>query len=357
MAELLYGFYNLKDVLGQPVTDGLIPKINEGITATLREYNRQMAALSGLFVQRLTDHKLRYKSPSVRSLQPLDENGRARPVKVAGYYDIAFPLQAAGDAWGANFVTTQKLKVADLNDWLALSLTADRKWMADHIVAALTAATSWTFPDEAYGDLTVMPLANGDDQPYLIRSGSAASTTDNHLLAQAADISDAANPFPAVHRELTEHPENGGERATVLCLVASDLIDDIEGLAGFKERFDPDITPGSGTDVLSGQLAAAVPGVVRGKVNNCWVVEWGSLPSGYLLGTTLEADKPLAQREHPELSLQGFIELPSRSDTPYLERQFQRHAGFGAYNRVGALALRVGNASYATPSGYVSPLG
>src|SRR5690349_12149645 len=140
MGELLYGFYSLKDVLGQPVTEAMIPRINTGITATLVEYNRQMRALSGLFVRRLTDYKLRYKSPSVRSLQPLDENGRARPVKVAGYYDIAFPIQAAGDAWGTNFVTAQKLKVSDLNDWLMLSITADQKWMADHIVAALTAS-------------------------------------------------------------------------------------------------------------------------------------------------------------------------------------------------------------------------
>jgi hypothetical protein len=38
------------------------------------------------------------------------------------------------------------------------------------------------------------------------------------------------------------------------------------------------------------------------------------------------------------------------------EYRFIRYAGFGAYNRVGALSFRIGNGAYAIPTGYSTPL-
>ncbi len=352
--QVLYGFHQLKDVLSQPAGAGMTPAINTAIGQTLREYNRQMDALLSLFVARTTQFKLRYKSPAIKRLQPLDEQGRARTTKNTSTYDVAFPIQAAGDAWGANFVTSQKLSVGDINDWMAGSLVADRRWLCDHILAALFASGSWTFADETHGDLTVMPLANGDTQTYLNQSGNTA--TDSHLLAQQDDISDAANPFPILHRELVEHPENGGENATIIALVSSNLVDAVERLAAFREPLDRDLRPADNASVLTGALTAPVPGVVRGKANKCWIVEWGSLPDNVILGVTLEGEKPLAMREHSEASLQGYFELPHRNDTPYLERQFQRHAGFGALNRIGAVCMTIGAANWTTPTNYGSPM-
>ena len=201
--------------------------------------------------------------------------------------------------------------------------------------------------------MTIKGLANGDTDKYQLTAGANAQATAQHYIAQAADISDAANPFPTIHKRLTEHSENQGE---VIVLVASNLTDDIQGLAGFVERSDADIRQGANADVLVGNLDATVPGVILGKVDKCWIVEWAQLPDGYMLATTTGGDRPLAMREDEEAVLRGFKKVAERNDHPFYESQYLRRCGFGAWNRVGALGYRVGNASWAIPTGYDSPM-
>jgi hypothetical protein len=61
-------------------------------------------------------------------------------------------------------------------------------------------------------------------------------------------------------------------------------------------------------------------------------------------------------RQHPEAQLQGFSQVATREDYPFWEAQYVRWAGFGSWNRVGAAVMRIGNASYAIPSNYSSPM-
>ncbi len=351
--QVLYGFHNLKDLFNKRVTEVGVSVVNGAIETTLTEHNRQVDALVSLFATRTTDFKTRFRSVAAARLQPLDENGRARPIKAAGYYDVALPLQMGGSAWGVDYVTSQKMRLDEVNDTMNTILMADARWMRDHILAALFAYADWNFIDPLKGTLTVKPLANNDSQVYTILSGADAPTTAQHYLAQAAAIADAANPFPAIYSTLTKRPENSGE---VVVLVASDLTDSIKALANFRERSDPNVRDGANASVLVGNLNAQVPGVVIGYVDGCWIVEWRSLPSGYMAATTTGGDRPLALREDEEESLRGFKKVADRNDYPFYESQYLRRAGFGAWNRVGALVYRVGNASYATPTGYESPM-
>ena len=109
--QVLYGFMNLKDAFSQRVEDVGVQVVNDAIDATIAEHNEQLTNLMSLFVDRTTQYKVRYKTPGAASLQPLDENGRARPIKVAGYYDLAFPLQMAGIAWGQTYYASKKMTV------------------------------------------------------------------------------------------------------------------------------------------------------------------------------------------------------------------------------------------------------
>ncbi len=353
-----YGFLSLADVMKSQVTPALVPRINAAILATLAEYNKQLNAMLALFSMTTNNFKVRYQTPIAKRLQPLDENGRARPTKGVGSYDVAFPMFAGGDAWGINFVAQQKMTVQDINDWLYSTLTADKAFIAEKLMIALLAKDPWVYTDEGHGELTIMPLANGDSQEYHIRAGYAGGTSDNHLLGQLEEISDANNPFPMIRRELIEHPENGGAAAEVIVLVPTAQTESIQNLAGFSEPRDMDVTPGIAQSYLSGTLQAQVPGRVIGKVNRCWIAEWPTLPDAPLIAVPYGAggDPALAQRQHAEASLQGFFELPLRSDTPYQERQFQRHTGFGCQNRVGALVMTIGSAEYEVPAGYESPV-
>lgn len=352
--QVLYGFMNLKDVFSQRVEDVGVQVVNDAIDATLAEHNRQLNEIMAIFVDNTTQYKLRYKTPGAASLQPLDENGRARPVKVAGYYDIAFPLQMGGIAWGQTYYASQKMRVEDANATMTTLITADRRWLRDRIMAALFTNVNWTFSDPEHGDLTIKPLANADTDTYLIQAGTDAGTTDGHFLAQAGAIADAADPFPTIYTELTEHPENSGD---VVVFVPTANKAAVEGLSGFYPTSDPNLTVGSGATVVNGALNVTMPGRVFGYHEaGVWLAEWKALPTGYLVATMTGGPRAIAMREEPEASLRGFNRVAERNDYPFYESQYLRVAGFGAQNRVGALVYRVGNGAYAIPANLTAPI-
>ena len=351
---ILYGFTNLKDVFSQRVDDVGVAVVNDAIDATIAEHNRQLAALTGLFATPTTEYKIRYRTPVAARLQPLDENGRARPIKLAGYYDVAFPLQDAGTAWGQTYKASKKLTVQEANDILNTLLTADKRWMRDHILSALFTTASWTFSDDQHGDLTVKGLANSDTDTYLVQTGADAGATDTHYLAQANAIDNSNDPFPTIYDELTEHPENTGE---VVVLIPSNVKTTVQNLSAFYPQTDTNLNAGMASTTLRGSLGVPLPGVLLGYHEaRVWIAEWKSLPSGYMIATMTGGPRPLLMREEMEASLRGFNRVAERNDHPFYESQYLRIAGFGANNRVGALVQRIGNGSYAIPTNYPSPL-
>lgn len=353
--SVLYGFIGLKDLFDRRLNEVGTDVINRAITASVAEHNRQMGAFMRLFAQPTTAFKMRYKTPTVARLQPLDANGRARPIKPAGHYDVAFPLQMAGGAWGQNYLSRVKMTVEEANEATATLVSADFRWVRDHVLAALFANANWSYDDkdDEAGALTVKGLANGDTDIYLIQEGADTGATDTHYLAQAAAIDNSNNPFPTIYDELSEHPENTGE---VITMVPTNLVTSVGALTNFHEAADPNIRVGSATDVLVGSLGIQVPGKVIGYVDKNWIVEWKALPDNYMISVTTGGEPPLGMRQHPEAELQGFNRVAQRDDHPFYESQWLRIAGFGAWNRVGAVVYRIGNGSYAVPTGYGVPM-
>jgi hypothetical protein len=357
MADLLSGFLNLKDVLNQRVNAGgttLIETVNTAYETSIREHNATLAFLFSLFVTRLTKAQLRYKSPVAARLQSLDENGRAMPVKMAGYYTVGFPIKRAGIALGMNGrVMRAKMTVQDANDNLALMLSADNHWLRDQILAAVFTEDQYTFSDKDAGDLTILPIANGDSQVYLVRAGNEAGTTANHLRAQAT-LDDSNAPFATIAADLRKRPENQSGR--VVTLIPANLQATVEGLTAFIPKQDTDIRPGSASDVLVGSEPGGIPGEFIGKISNNYVFVWDALPDNYMVSVSTAGDRAIAMREYAEAELQGFSAWADRSDAPYFERQFDRFAGFAAYNRVNIIVTLIGAASYNPPTGLAQPL-
>jgi hypothetical protein len=354
--QVAYGFMTLQDLFGRRVTEVGVSVIDAAINASVAEHQRQIDALSGLFVRRTTDFKTRYRSATVARLQPMDERGRALPIKPAGQYDIAFPMQRGGIALGFSYEASIHATVQEVNEATNTLLMADARWMRDHILAALFFSTNggWTFTDDLHGDLTVYGLANGDTTVYSILSGADQGATDTAYLAQAASISDADNPFPGIYAELTEHPDNGGQ---VVALVPTNLIEDVKALATFYPSADANLRLGANETQLTGGLGVAIPGQLIGyESSKVWIVEWRSLPDNYIIAVTTEGERPLAMREDTAPELRGFKRVADRNDHPWYEQQWLRKAGFGAWNRVGAVVQRIGNASYAIPTNYGSPM-
>jgi hypothetical protein len=62
-------------------------------------------------------------------------------------------------------------------------------------------------------------------------------------------------------------------------------------------------------------------------------------------------------REHVEAGLRGFnARYQTMEDGSWFTTQYVRAAGFGAWNRVGAVVQRVGNGTYAIPTNFTSPM-
>lgn len=355
MADPLYGFTTLANVFDRRVSEVGVQVVSRAIDAAVAEHNRQMSALTRLFARPASEPKVRYRTPTSARLQPTDESGRARKIRPAGHYEVAFPLQMAAAAWGADFVAREKMTVSEANDYTSTLIMADVRWMRDHILAALFVDGSWNYDDDDddIGQLVIKGLASGDTDEYLIMSGADNGATDDHTLAQLAAIADATNPYPVIYDELVEHPENAGE---VVAFIPSNLRDDTMSLATFHEAPDPNIAQSIAQDRLAASLNVAIPGTLLGYVDKVWVAEWRSLPDDYIVATTTAGERPLGMRQDPEESLRGFRAVAEREDFPFWERQYFRRAGFGVWNRVGAVAYRIGNAAYATPTNYQSPM-
>ncbi len=315
-----------------------------------------MDALLGLFVERTTAYKGRFLQTTAHRLQPLDDNGRARPVKILGAYDVAWPIQSAGSAWGANYVARAKMTVGEAERITASMIEADIRWVRDHILAALFATAAWTFVDELYGSLAIEPLADGGTETYQIVAGAESMAVDTHQLGFANAINDGAdNALITMAAELREHPENSGD---VVVLADATSMTAIEAMDTFYDRTDPNLRVGSGTTELVGDLGVAVPGMMRGyeAASRTWVAEWTALPANYPIAVMTGGPRPLRMREDPELELQGFQRVAERNDHPFYESQWLRRCGFGSYNRVGAVVAEISDASYDVPTGFAVPM-
>ncbi len=352
--QVLYGFHNLGDIAAARISGTNQEAVNDAINLAVAEHNETITALMALFVDRTTLYTERYAQAGAASLQPLDDNGRALPIKPGGYYNVAYPIQQGGSAWGANYVTRAKMTVADAERATALMLMADMNWMRDRILAALFSFATWTYPDPLYGDLTIQPLALASDSvTYGVVGGSAA--TDTHMLAQANAIGAGAdNPYPLIYADLVEHPQNSGE---VVVLIPTALKATTQALTTFTQVADPNIQAGSGVDRLIGSLGVATPGRLIGyEDSGVWIVEWPTLPATHMIAVMTGGDRALAMREDPEPELQGFNRVAERDNHPFYESQWLRRAGFGARNRVGALVYRVGNGTYDEPANLTPPI-
>lgn len=353
---ILYGFHELADIFADRVVNVEAEVISTAIQRSVDEHNRQLNAVMGLFAAPTTAYSARFAQGGNHRLQPLDENGRARPIIPLGHYDTAYPIRDAGTAWGANYKTLAKMTVEEANRITAEMLKADASWMRDQLMAALFQSATYTYVDPQYGSLTVQPLALTSDGVTYPRNGAVAASTDDHHLATADAVATVTDPVPGIVSELDEHPENQGD---VIVLIPTNLKADFMALGDFHAITDPNLTLGANTDTVNGTgPGVAVPGEVIGYHEaGAWLVEWKQLPSNYAIATTANAEPALRMREEPEAELQGFHLAGERNDHPFYEAQWLRSAGFGAYSRIGALVYRFGNGTYAAPTGYDAPIG
>lgn len=348
---LAYGFTGKTELLSKRLTDVGSAVVWSMVQESVAEYNRQMNAMLAAVANPTTLYTERFRLPSSGTLQPLDEWGNPRPELLGTYFDVAYPIQGGGTAFGLNRVSNNLVTVDEINALTVERLQRDADWMRRHMLAALFTNTTWAYADDQHGSLTIQCLANGDAVTYGLTGGSVA--TDTHYLAQASAIDDSNNPYDDIYTELMEHPSNSGP---VVAYIATDLVATTKALTAFVEIGDPDLRYGTGTTQIAAPFSKRFGDEVLGKVNGVWVVEWRALPSTYILAMAEGGGPPLGMRQYPSQALQGLFTENHSPDGNLQESRFIRYAGFGARNRVAALVYRIGNGSYAIPTGYTAPL-
>lgn len=251
------------------------------------------------------------------------------------------------------------MTVADLNRITLNMMTKDARWMRRSILSALFTNVAYTFTDPQYGALTVQPLAiTSDSVTYVKTNGDAA--TDEHFYAQAAAIDNSNDPFDDWYTELNEHPNNSGP---YVAYIPTNIKNDVMNLANFEPARQGSISYGADITTAAAVVNMDATGqnsALAGLGNNylgyhnagVHVVEWSSLPSGYGFAVARGGDPVLGMREHPEGELQGFFAEPFDFDGNHMGIRFLRYAGFGCMNRVGVVSFRIGNGTWAIPSGY-----
>lgn len=352
---LAYGFYGLGDVLNRRVTVVGVETVNDAVVQSVQQYTNDWNALMTTVVERVNWAKRRYRLPGTRTLQPLSEDGTPQPVRQAGHYEVALPLQRGGTSWGGNMWAMEKMTVEDVNNETLTAQAADTDWLMRRVFAAIFTNVTWEYddPDDEIGTLTIQSLANGDSVLYPMVSGGSAA--DDHFSAQAAAISNTDNPYPILYSELAEHPSNSGP---YVAYIAQNLVQATKNLSSFDGVTVEFITPGANTDTVDAGVNRYLGfgNRVIGVADEMIIVEARRLPSNYIVAEAMGAGPFVGMREEPEMTLQGLIVKPHQVNSNFLKYDYYRAAGFGIMNRVAAAVRRVGNAAYAIPTGYQAPL-
>lgn len=359
-AQIAYGFVGMESLFERRISQVGMQRVMDAVNLSAAEHTRLVNALMSALVEKTTIAQEEFEMVATGTLQPLDELGIPRPTDVFGSYQVAYPIQGGGDAWGTNRVTSRMMTVGEANRHVIEAQNKDADWMARHIIAAWLTKTTWTFKDKVgpngqkgLGDITIMPLANGDSVTYPIKGKQPA--TANHYTGQANAIDDSNNPFPTFYSTLNSYL-TVNSRQPVVAYIPENQQTAVENLATFHEVEDSDLEAAVTRDRLRSSIEAGFGDELLGKVGKVWVVLWRRLPDNYIPVHHRGAGSIMKMREYPESSLQGFFTETHSPDGARMETRMIRYAGFGCSNRIGAMAHYVGNGTYPNPTDYTAPL-
>lgn len=332
--------------------------VYDAVQEVLNRHNEDLRAAYSVFVEQTTsDFKWRYKLPGSGYLQRRGGSAQSAAVKAFGSWDVAFPLEDFGAQLADNDIALAYMNLQELNRHLDTITIQDINTIRREILVAMFNNANFTFNDPINGDLTVVPLANGDIVTYPPVIGSDSEATENHYLESgyaASAISDANNPFITIKNELEEHfgtPANG---SNIVVFLNNAQTAKVEALTDFTEVTDRFVVPGDTTQTLTG-LPANLPGKVLGRVDGTWAVEWRFMPANYMTGLHVEAARPLTQRIDPaDTGLGTGLQLVAReSEHPMDQAHYRHRFGLGMGNRLNGVVFELGTGgTYTIPTGY-----
>lgn len=353
--QVAYGFHELQDIFDRRVVDVNTDLITDAIVRSAEAYDDDFNAMLDGWVEDWTGNpQAKIELPDAGELQPLSENGVPEVTKGGSSYTQAFPLMRGGSAFGFNRESYAKATVGDMNRETMRMMKQDAAWNIRRLLAGVFTNTTWSYEDEENGTFSIKGLANSggtDTDQYLDLNGDLA--TDDHYLAQANAISDADNPFPTIYDELYEHPENMGP---FVAFIPTGLKASVTGLSNFYDArsLNPMVEWGDNVSLANDEVEdyLAFGNRVLGVVDDIVIVESRRMPANYIITYAAGSGPFMRRRMHAEESLQGLQVVPYQVNSNFRRFDYYRYAGYAPWARISAVVQRIGNASYAIPTGY-----
>lgn len=336
----------------------------EAILSAIVDYlarrDAQVDMLISVFVATNTqNHKEKYKLSGVGRMQDMGFAPKTRPglTRVAGEWDVAYPLVSYQSGIGWDRVSMAYFSVADMERHVSGIDVENRNSIRFALLKRIFDNTQTTFNDPLWGSLTIEPGANGDTVVYPPVIGSESEATEDHYLESsytAANVSDTNNPYVTIEADLTHHFGKSQGNDSVAVFINSAQTPVTQALTDFIELTDIRVIPGTQTATLT-NLPTMHPGRVIGRTNGCWVIEWDWIPATYMVGVQLDVEPVLKRREDPsDTGLSTGLQLiMDTEDFPHSAEYWENRYGFGAGNRLNLVVMELGTGgTYTIPTAY-----
>ncbi len=347
-----YGFAGLTDLFARRVQETDVEVINTAVFQSAEAHTSDFNAIVDVLVEPTTARETKFELPGAGELQPGSEYGTPIPTLGGQSVQQGYPLKRGMDSFGLNRETYAKLTVGEMATKMLNVQSKDARWGFRHLLGAVYTNTSWTFSEPGHTDVTVRGAAvTADGAIYMDENGDLV--TANHYTAQASAIDNSNNPYEAQAAILQAHPANIG---TLVSYIPPGLTATTQALTGFYEyRGQDDLVDWADNVSLAAADVASFVGFgnrVLGVVSDNIIVESRRLPAGYVLTVVQGVEKPLVMRQEPEATLQGLQVVPMMVDSNFRKWDFYRKAGFAVRNPIALAVRRIGNGTYAIPTGY-----
>lgn len=347
-----FGFIDLQEIQNRTLETVNPQVVIDAVNTSLQVHNQEVSMLLDAWVEPTTALQERVDQVATIRMQPVTEQGQAKPVASNNNYTVAYPLKRFEHAWGHTIESMAKMTIGQIQYQVSEALIADMNTIRENLLMAILDNVSWTYADEVT-DLTIKPLANSDTDTYVVLGG--ALETADHYNDLNAVISDSNPIFPTIFNALRNYPANAvNSQNPVISFVPSGLTTAIQSLTALIPPMQSDVIYNA-TDVVnkSFDMALMFGDMYLGKYNNVHIIEWQALPATYTVSWASGAGRFLKMRERE--NLQGLYQYTHSPDGNRTLNFYRRVYGFGCFKRTAAYVLQTSSGgSYSVPTGYTA---
>jgi hypothetical protein len=310
----------------------LLQDIRDGLSM----YNEQIDPLIGLYCEPTVRETLRVSQMSLTTEIEADGGTPNDQRAVFRLLKTRFGSYVRRTTW-----TQQGMEDAlpgDIDATVRQQIIADREHLATLFFSACMTSHGTA---NTIGTASLVGFYNGETDVPDFESSSFNGTSQVHYIGTANATLGRDNV--STMQQLIQNKGYGRTAGGLTIFINTAQTDDVMNIQD----------PGSGVVTGTPERVKAIDNGVWGQgvmVNGCRVVVNNNVPSGYVLMLASDV-KPLSFCEHVDPSVRGLMIAPGPNNTyPLVNATFRRRFGFAVQHMGAGAVLRLGNATWASPT-------